>query len=152
MVICEWKFQESISYSPTSQEEHTNNQLHGLSISSCLHVPAFLSSCPDLFPQWTVIWKCKPNQPFPPQLAFGHGFIIAMVTLTNSKTIYWNTTSLSETIFLMKTKSLPQKQSLLSWGGDLMRVSPVHAGVWTTLILCGSCAYSHHAFSCVKAP
>jgi hypothetical protein len=28
-----------------------------------------LSSCSDFLWWWTVIWKCKPNKPFPPQVS-----------------------------------------------------------------------------------
>jgi hypothetical protein len=42
---------------------------HSLCVSSCLQVPALLEVCPD-FLQWSIVmWKHKPNNPFPPQVA-----------------------------------------------------------------------------------
>lgn len=42
--------------------------LHGLCFNSCLQLPT-LRSCSD-FAWWVVMWKYKPNKPFP-QVAFG---------------------------------------------------------------------------------
>jgi hypothetical protein len=41
--------------------------LHGFCISSCFLT--CLHSSPDFLWWWTAVWKCKPNKPFPPQLA-----------------------------------------------------------------------------------
>jgi hypothetical protein len=32
-----------------------------------------LSFCADFLQWWTTMWKCKPDRPFSPQLAFSHG-------------------------------------------------------------------------------
>jgi hypothetical protein len=42
--------------------------LHDLCISSCFQI--CLSSSPNLLWWWTAVWKCKPDKPFPLQLAF----------------------------------------------------------------------------------
>jgi hypothetical protein len=39
-----------------------------LCISSCLWVPACVSSCPDCLQWWSTLWKCEPNKPFLPNL------------------------------------------------------------------------------------
>jgi hypothetical protein len=42
-----------------------------------------LSSCPDFFSDSLWMWKCKPNQPFPPSICFWLWcFVTAIVTQT----------------------------------------------------------------------
>lgn len=51
-------------------EEASNR---GLYISSCLPVSALFEFLPSLLLTMTVVYTCKPNKPFPPQLALGLG-------------------------------------------------------------------------------
>lgn len=44
-----------------------------------------LSSHPDFFQGWTVLWKCIPNKLFPPQLSFcSWCFITSLETITKT--------------------------------------------------------------------
>lgn len=45
------------------------------------------SSYPNFLLWWTMMWKFKLNRPFPPEVAFGHGyFITAIVILAKTET------------------------------------------------------------------
>ena len=74
-----------------------------------------LSSCPDFLWWWTVMWKCKPNKPFPLQLAFGHGLCSNSNPETNrlSRKCLSHKTELSLSLYMVPsimlgcTKPLP---------------------------------------------
>ena len=60
--------------------------LHGLCISSCLHVAdRVLCEFLSLFLWWwTAVWKCKLSKSFPPQLAFWLCFVAAIEPLSKT--------------------------------------------------------------------
>lgn len=87
--------------------------LHGLCLTSApvSRLLPCMKSCLDDSPQW---WTCKPNKPFPFQVAFGYAcFTIVIVTLT-------------KTIIYLDSSS---KTSRLTWSTEdcTLRICPPSA-------------------------
>ena len=52
-------------------EEQASKQHPSMTSASApdFRILSFLSSCPDFLQRWIVLWMCKSNKPFSPQVA-----------------------------------------------------------------------------------
>ena len=62
--------------------ESNHPSMASLSASASMLFLPCLNSCSYFLRWWTVLWKCKPNKPFYPQVALVMVFITLLVNLT----------------------------------------------------------------------